>query len=123
MKALTFAQAYAEKTEPELWQEMDSDEKLEVYESIEKYYKFISQGFKPEMIVELFERFDKIYENFYKHNYYNLSVGFGENNLYLSVDEVLVSTPKKPLTLNDFISDCQRAGIELRFKETVIIFK
>lgn len=120
MKALTSLEFWNNTVESEIWQEMDSDEKNDFYDNAKKYNIFVSQPFRPQMITKLFERFEKVFETHYKHKAYTVQVSFGDCNMYLSVNGLLVSTPTIPKTLNDFISECNRAGIELEWKEGVI---
>ena len=63
------------------------------------------------MITELFEGIKKIWRS------PNCDVINIERKGY--VDRFITGTNFKFNTLNDFISDCKRAGIELEFKEGV----
>lgn len=96
-----------------------------------QYYKgvakFYSQPFKPELITELFEGWvtdatdesEYPYANYWYDSSSIISAEFGEyfdNNLYLLNQELILC---KPRTLDDFINDCQRAGIELTWKEVM----
>ena len=85
----------------------------------EKADALYSQPFKPEMITELFEGvvkgenddwFMNGYCFFYRFNQCEWKY-WNNKSCHLWVDNIL--------TLNDFISDCQRAGIELTFKKEI----
>lgn len=77
---------------------------------------FFAQQFKPEMITELFEgwiinRLEQFANLDYKINIYDRKKQIEYNNgnyIYYFA---------KPRTLDDFINDCERAGIELQWKE------
>ena len=89
--------------------------------------KFLSQPFKPEMIVELFEGWSEekheeteqwasefiIYRNKTTKIEYSKCYWF-YNVLF---NDVLYSYRHKPRTLDDFINDCQKIGIELEWRE------
>lgn len=76
--------------------------------------EFYSQPFKPEMITELFEG----WEGYDGHYYYKKQAifDFGYTNYEIKSN----INWKIPRTLNDFISDCNRAGIELNWKPEII---
>jgi len=86
---------------------------------------FYSQPFKPEMIVELFEGWQEQED----YNYINKDE-FGYCLIQCSDDESRWNYIKQrktfateynglyiPRTLDDFINDCQRAGIELIWRQ------
>lgn len=73
-----------------------------------KITSFYSQPFKPEMITELFVGWER---KVTKVEYAMPSEKF---EYYTGVAFI------PPVTLNDFISDCQRAGIELTWKPKII---
>ena len=86
---------------------------------------FYSQPFKPELITELFEGWLKEIHNsqeLYIH-WENWQIEFDENDrnnkycIYSYYGDWYKITTLKPRTLDDFINDCQRAGIELEWKE------
>lgn len=72
------------------------------YEIVKDFY---AQPFKPELITELFEGFTP-FVNYYGYVFYNHKDGSG---IQLKVNN--------PRTLDDFINDCQRAGIILEWRE------
>lgn len=109
MKALTFLEYYQNEPKASL---RDS------------YHKIVSQSFKPEMIAELFKDWYIDEENFFVNN--NLgAISFEEINntilFYPKSQEIKANILifNMPTNLNDFISDCQRAGIDLEFKEEI----
>ena len=81
---------------------------------------FYSQPFKPEMITELFEGWESYFSgtNFQDNGKHEINILpellFYGIKKYLASDSFDHSYPE---TLNDFIRDCQRAGIELTWKE------
>ena len=116
MKALTFI---------EIWQQCQRSKIT--YGKVIDYEKIVSQPFRPEMILELFEDFNfgktafglyfsktqdstKVWIKFY------LEINNGK---YTMSKGETVCQLIKPQTLNDFISDCNRAGIELEWKKGV----
>jgi hypothetical protein len=89
------------------------------------YLNIVSQPFKPELITELFEGWLKEIHNsqeLYIH-WENWQIEFDENDrnnkycIYSYYGDWYKITTLKPRTLDDFINDCQRAGIELEWKE------
>lgn len=83
--------------------------------------RFYSQQFKPELITELFEGWSKYQDDVY----FDMI-----NDTKITLDQNKVSGKQwikyenncwyhLPETLNDFIRDCQRAGIELTWKVKV----
>ncbi len=97
---------------------------------LDKLIQFYSTPFKPEMITEYFEGWEKYFEDDYKNrarifltngvdgitydrDFYLL----GKNGL--AVNEWEMGDYIRFATLNDFISDCERAGIELTFKKEI----
>ncbi len=95
---------------------------------------FYSQPFKPELITELFKGWkesntDEIEEHFAvwgkKGQFYffptrKQMVFFHKMGSTLVDDSHEYELPYLPATLNNFISDCQRAGIELTFKPEIV---
>lgn len=95
-----------------------------------QYYKgvakFYSQPFKPELITELFEGWekskdtdiilsysDKDYIIFWQKSIPSImNVDYKDNNKSLDIQEYWT-----PCRLNDFINDCQQAGIELEWRQ------
>lgn len=92
---------------------------------------FYSTPFKPELITELFEGWEKYSEDNYG-NRGRIFLGNGIDGITydrggyllgkngLAINEWEMGVYINFATLNDFISDCQRAGIELTFKQEVI---
>lgn len=82
----------------------------------EKADALYSQPFKPEMITELFEGWGQsTILRHYKNGKFEI-ICDGERIAYYTPS---ITVNKQPQTLNDFISDCQRAGIELTFKKEI----
>jgi len=96
---------------------------------------FYKQPFKPELITELFEGWEYIdLDDFLISKPYEPDEGhFADYEYFIECDfpfeiykiyhykqelkEDLVRTPKPPRTLDEFITDCQRAGIILEWKK------
>jgi len=88
---------------------------------------FYSQPFKPELIVELFEdvRINQLTGGWVFNNGYFIEYIIDGNNRHYQIisllklrnDNIELVKTQMPRTLDDFINDCQRAGIELGFKE------
>lgn len=85
----------------------------------ENHTEFYSQPFKPELITELFEGWEKEEANV--EMYYLIEDDYTwcewtgtKYEVQGTLDNIkLYSLPR---TLDDFINDCQRAGIKLYFK-------
>ena len=102
----------------ELWQK-DS-------EFIDKYCEFLerdtidfySQPFKPELITELFEgwEFDKRSLTAFRNSVDTETVEFDVNGK-MKIHQLSTDVFPYPRTLDDFINDCKRAGIELEWRE------
>ena len=82
--------------------------------NIRIYANFLNQPFTPELIVEKFKGWVK--DNECDIYYYKDTSNFIEckYDKKYSVNGTMFLIPR---TLADFINDCQRAGIELEFKE------
>jgi hypothetical protein len=114
-----------------------------IYERVQKYnlheqINFYSQPFKPEMIVEFFEGWHKVgkgeiyYVDGCDQYYFQYEIDgkkfttsiefFIAESAYTIDGDYYKRFPNKfnTLTLDHFISDCQRAGIELTFKIEII---
>lgn len=95
--------------------------------------QFFAQPFNPEMIVELFEGWEEGLDNYVISKYYDPEEGhFAKYRYIIEIDfpykiykvyeykqelkEELVYFSKPPRTLDEFIIDCQRAGIELEWR-------
>ncbi|MCX6154445.1 MAG: hypothetical protein NT007_09810 [Candidatus Kapabacteria bacterium] len=79
--------------------------------------EFYSQPFKPEMITELFEGWKEVsvkndINTVFKDD--KDEICFWQDEKYYNIRFLAVTNPE---TLDDFIRDCQRAGIELIWKE------
>lgn len=130
MKAQTFIEYFEQYqliSDTSLIFECDEHRHIEYYEKKDlsqlfEYQKFVSQPFRPEMIERLFEEFEKstLKSFFSKSSIIRFHIPC--ENFYCllpdkySLDYEVIRMPK---TLNDFISDCQRAGIDLEFKVRV----
>ena len=99
MKAMTALEAIERFIEA--WDYADDhDERKAIVEDLRKNKDFLSQPFKPELVPELFEG-EVIYNN-------------GVIELGGYTEQICIPNPK---TLDQFISACQQAGIELVIKE------
>lgn len=91
----------------------------ELISSFEKKIEFLSQPFNPEMIAEFFQDWKKLPHNT-QDAYTNgeITIWFSkENGDMLNLwDCGLVKSPR---TINDFISDCNRAGVQLNIKPEI----
>jgi len=80
---------------------------------------FYSQPFKPELITELFERWNKdlwdveLNKPYQTYFYHNKKIVIRENKYIEYWNETYCEDMHYPRTFDDFINDCQRAGIEL----------
>lgn len=99
---------------------------------------FYSQPFKPELITELFEGWEEHFKQsdwsfmyfYYINNPYKYwQLGIKNSNeyylyyfKYVNGNSVITKNYDfyKPTTLDDFIRDCQRAGIELTFNKKTV---
>jgi len=90
--------------------------------------EFYCQPFKPEMITELFEGWTLEYDGYYVANSAKFVIEFctedgGEFHFYMydymKSEQILIlgQTDILPRTLDDFINDATRAGIELEWKK------
>jgi len=81
--------------------------------------KFYSQPFKPEMIIELFQGWHIDYDEGVWQNkkYPEKAIEFiinDDDSEWMLID--YLTSIRKPRTLDEFITDCQRAGIELEWR-------
>ena len=90
---------------------------------------FYSQPFKPEMITELFgwiqmEKWNEYAKRFDDNRGHSIRFKSSETYNLGTYDNhgepISDSNLIKPKTPNDFISDCNRAGIELEFKPEIV---
>lgn len=99
--------------------------KENIYKWNIEFTKFEDKPFNPEQIPGLFEGWEyvNIAQSYHKqagigelwgYKYNNRFIQFS-SNMYVNSDRVGVYHP--PKTLNDFITNCQQAGIELVFKK------
>ena len=79
------------------------------------YYKEVSIEFKPEQITELFEGIEKADSTRYWTANYEVSFAKAQLGLYTlyNTDDRIERILFLPRTLDDFIRDCVRAGIEI----------
>jgi hypothetical protein len=109
---------------------LDSTEELITdygHELFLEMHRFYTQPFTPSLITELFEGWedcskgeDLLYENEFESEYALIPEDIsGETQLgsidggdYLPLGDFIY-----PRTLNDFINDCERSGITLRWKD------
>jgi predicted HicB family RNase H-like nuclease len=115
--------------------DMTYDQEEEFYENefpaindfVEKFY---SQPFKPELVTKLFEGYTHI-DNYYisplcidninyQHKTYYLEFFWNSHSIGYIIKNsnimIYVRSNSLPRTLDEFITDCQRAGIELEWK-------
>lgn len=90
--------------------------------SLDELMSFYSQPFRPELITELFEGwwYDKAkekylsnYEDNGKTSYLYLNICFETNYASYNICGIVLPFPR---TLDDFITDCERAGIQLEWR-------
>jgi hypothetical protein len=84
-------------------------------------YDFYSQPFKPELITELFEGFIYLTNKLNKEHIIIEGRGADDDTVqfYPESDSYTIGEIQfqvLPRTLDDFINDCQRAGIELTWR-------
>ena len=88
--------------------------------NIRIYADFLNQPFKLELIVERFKGWDNMSmtqsSKNYANNYGTISIDTDRIFLRGNCGKFTIQNTI-PRTLSDFINDCQRAGIELEFKE------
>jgi hypothetical protein len=77
---------------------------------------FYSQPFKPELITELFEGWEWNGENVSSNETLIVDISWQSDYLVITFIEKDIYF-FFPRTLDDFITDCQRAGIELTWRE------
>ena len=84
---------------------------------IKWYSKRVGVPFKPELITELFAGWGCDVEDdsyWFRNNHDKINYARSEMGGYIQYDSTLMNqTFDIPRTLDDFITDCQRAGIEL----------
>ena len=90
---------------------MDTMERIAVNKTPDEFY---SQEFKPELITELFEGWELSEDGVYYNG--DIFIDYDCNGDGLNICYSGVSIVPMPRTLDDFITDCQRAGIELEWK-------
>ena len=79
--------------------------------------KFYSQPFKPELITELFEGWETKDFSLYKNDNSHRDIRFNDGITYnFELNDFIEENNYYPRTLDDFINDCQRAGIELEWR-------
>lgn len=108
MKQLNFMQEV--KLVLDNWNYQDySQGFLAIEDALEKY----SQPFKPELITEMFENIDcsAVYVN------EGEPIACRNYNPQLKQKLIAISIKNNPRTLDDFINNCQQAGIELEKRE------
>jgi hypothetical protein len=100
----------------EWWLKQGADRTNESFEI--KVANFLNRPFKPEMITELFEGFTKNVEEGYT---YKTQDG---NDFQLRLSQTMLVIyghfSGLPSVIDQFISDCQRAGIELDWKPEIV---
>lgn len=95
----------------------EADSNDEVFN--EKYYFIISQEFKPELVykyfdIDTYEGLEGIfYEDILIQDFLGNSIEFSADDNYYYLNGLATYIPR---TLDQFITDCQRAGIELQWK-------
>lgn len=92
---------------------------LEVIKRDAEHY---SQPFKPELITGLFEGWElalphhKLWKD-YTNNKFLISIRHDNNLISYYISSLNNWLFRPPNTLDDFITDCQRAGIELEWRK------
>ena len=84
------------------------------------YANYLNQPFTPEMIVEKFKGWDTTLMTQNSKNYANYygTISLDNDRIYIRGNFMKFTIQNTmPRTLSDFINDCQRAEIELEFKE------
>lgn len=95
--------------------------------------EFYSQPFKPELITELFwgweyvDSYRPLYKGYRKKigadynggKFYDFYTPVDTARSYIQASNGFEYSTMQCKTLNDFISDCQRAGIELTWKSEI----
>ena len=118
MKALSFIEMWnLNSKEMSEYNEFFKDlNKHKTISNIGFYANFLNQRFKPEMITEWFAGWETdLLLSHYKNqsDYVVFHIGIQEYNLIHNSRSNQFYIPR---TLDDFITDCQRVGIELHWK-------
>lgn len=121
MKAINFLEWFKG-----YYRNADQKQYFNYFDAVKERADFYSTPFKPELITELFEGWEYETNTFQDKIYKAISERFDDGDNYWFINFLNnkstywngLSIPK-PLTLNDFISDCQRAGIELNWKPEI----
>lgn len=92
-------------------------------------HAFLSSPFKPELIPELFSGWanqnepDEFFHHWHSETLMSISANYQESSMEIGKtdksgywDKSLGEFYPLPKTLNDFLTDCQRAGITLTYK-------
>jgi hypothetical protein len=123
MKAVNFLEWVSINRKSGFHKKSYHDFLVDTLDKIADVSDFYSQPFKPEMITELFEGTKQTIKDGWKWMYKSennraiyFAVNFTESHQYT----ISGYGWTKPQTLNDFISDCNRAGIELNWKPEII---
>lgn len=127
MKALTFNEFWSECYLDLVKKIQDADDTFYPYfefsMKLSEYEKFISKTFNPKMITELFEGFKQGVDT-REHLIGNFTIFVNDDDssypYTITENEVYQASYFQPQTLNDFINDCQRAGIELEWSESAL---
>jgi len=94
--------------------------KFNMHDELKEATEFYSQKFEPELITELFEGWGCDVEDdsyWFRNNHDKINYARSEMGGYIQYDSTLMNqTFDIPRTLDDFITDCQRAGIELEWR-------
>lgn len=124
MKAINFLE-FVQKFEVEQKRIINHDLSRAKFHMLVKFY---SQPFRPELITELFEGWKKDETSYFKNagqycngTYTIRTIGMQEiTKLHTSFTDGWMRYCDRWLTLDHFISDCSRAGIELTFKKEIV---
>ena len=124
MKALSlseFCQEYSEWQTCKYLEFLGLDYDIHNYQfNVRTYTNHLNQPFTPEMIVEKFKGWDTTLMTQNSKNYTNYygTISLDDDRIYIRGNFMKFTIQNTiPRTLSDFINDCQRAGIELEFKE------
>lgn len=118
MKAVPFLEYFKKVLAVGLFQSYDMLD--DAQDDLSKVHDFYSQPFKPEMIVECFEGWRMEVDVCYRHDKADVSIVVFPYHLWMRVGMNTPIETHNPSTLDQFISDCQRAGIELVWKADIV---
>lgn len=113
MKVLSFLEIEQHDCPVELWERTNEVINKHGYQYRNEYY---AQTFKPELITELFEGWEQKTQQGYSGNGGSYYIGFDNEKYIIAKTNCNAEWLNIPRTLDDFINDSQRAGIELKWR-------